>query len=59
MCPVPEKAIWLEEVTVTSDGGAEIVIQRPHTHPELCIGCGICENHCPVQAQAAIRVFRV
>ena len=24
---------------------------------ERCIGCGICENNCPLSGQAAIRIY--
>ena len=54
MCPVPEKAIWLEEAALViarrlSDDAA------PPRGPTLCIGCGICENKCPLAGPAAIR----
>ena len=58
MCPVPEKAIWLEEVTVTDIHGETSVVQRPYVLDDLCIGCGICEYQCPVEGQAAIHVRR-
>lgn len=57
MCPVPDKAITLEEVAVTNTQGEEIVLQRPYVVSDLCIGCGICEYQCPVQGEAAIKVF--
>jgi len=58
MCPVPEKAIRLEEVTVTDDRGEPAVVQQPYVLDDLCIGCGICEYQCPVEGEAAIRVYR-
>jgi polyferredoxin/Pyruvate/2-oxoacid:ferredoxin oxidoreductase delta subunit len=62
MCPLPEKAIQLEEVTVPDDacgqGGEPAVVQRPYVQVDLCIGCGICEARCPVEGEAAIRVYR-
>ena len=57
MCPVSEKAIQLEEVAVMSPSGQPILIQRPYVIQERCIGCGICENNCPLAGQAAIRVY--
>lgn len=57
MCPLPEKAIVLEEVEVQDGRGHPILLQRPKVLADLCIGCGICEYKCPVQGQAAIRVF--
>ncbi len=58
MCPVPEKAIHLEEVSVTDDRGEPALVQRPYVLEDLCIGCGICEYQCPVVGEAAIRVYR-
>ncbi len=58
MCPRPTKAIRLEEVKAIGADGSEILLQRPTVLRELCIGCGICENQCPLASQAAIRVFR-
>jgi polyferredoxin len=57
MCPTPEKSIRLEEVSVTNDTGEIVTLQRPSVLRELCIGCGICENHCPLEGDAAIQVY--
>jgi len=57
MCPVPEKAIVLEEVEVPTSDGELVTVQRPRVVRERCIGCGICEYKCPVNGEAAIRVF--
>lgn len=57
VCPVPEKAIWLEERAVPASDGATQVLQLPHVDRSLCIGCGICENLCPLAGPAAIRVW--
>jgi polyferredoxin len=58
MCPVPEKAIRLEEAAVQDAGGELIMVQRPLVRRELCIGCGICETKCPMEGESAIRVLR-
>ena len=58
MCPVPEKAIRLEEMTLTGSEDPALLIQRPYVRRELCIGCGICETKCPMEGEAAIRVMR-
>jgi MauM/NapG family ferredoxin protein len=57
MCPVPEKAIKLEEATVTDSFGEDVTVLRPYVLEHLCIGCGICEYKCPVTGDAAIRVY--
>jgi polyferredoxin len=31
--------------------------RRPFVNDHVCVGCGICENRCPVGPDAAIRVF--
>jgi polyferredoxin len=59
MCPTPEKSIRLEEVVVTDTYGERVTLQRPVVLQDLCIGCGICENHCPLEGDAAIQVFNL
>jgi ferredoxin-type protein NapF len=58
-CPLPEKAIWLEEKTVLNSRGNKVVVQQPHVNAELCIGCGICQIKCPVSDRAAILVTSI
>ncbi|MCJ7735014.1 MAG: 4Fe-4S dicluster domain-containing protein, partial [Anaerolineales bacterium] len=56
MCPIPDKAIRLEEIQVISPGGEVKILQRPHVIRRECIGCGICETKCPLTDEAAIRI---
>jgi polyferredoxin len=49
MCPLPEKAITVDYSEFS--GGAPVVDRT------RCIGCGNCEYKCPVNGQAAIRVY--
>jgi MauM/NapG family ferredoxin protein len=53
MCPVPDKAVKLQQEQV-----GDIELQQPYVVANLCIGCGICEQHCPLAGEAAIRVYR-
>jgi formate hydrogenlyase subunit 6/NADH:ubiquinone oxidoreductase subunit I len=57
MCPLAEKAIELDDVTVTNGEGLETVVRRPRVIIDRCIGCGLCEHQCPVRGEAAIRVY--
>ncbi|MBF0142594.1 MAG: 4Fe-4S binding protein [Magnetococcales bacterium] len=59
MCPTSPKAIWYETVTRKHREGGEVTLKRPFVEPDRCIGCGICENKCPVPDLAAIRVTSV
>lgn len=55
-CPVPDKAIYFQEVEIVDREGAPKTVRQPRVDPELCIGCGICENVCPFRDQPAVRV---
>ena len=57
MCPLPEKAVYLEKNRLLGDDQKEMEIQLPFVNRDLCIGCGICEYKCPVAVEAAIRVY--
>jgi len=59
MCPTDPKAIWLEPVQETDRQGRAVTLQRPWVEPARCVGCGICENRCPVGEDAAIRISSV
>jgi len=50
-CPIPEKAIKVEAVVIN---GRELL--RPSIDEGLCVGCGICQNKCPVRPRRAVRV---
>jgi polyferredoxin len=56
MCPVPSKAIRLSG---GGRGAGQGGVRRPRVVTDLCIGCGICETQCPVQGEAAIRVYPI
>lgn len=58
-CPIPEKAIRSREVTVMGLDGLSKVVKEPYLVEEICNGCGICENVCPLETKAGIEVFAV
>jgi len=59
MCPMPQKAIQLEEAKVANYHGETTTVLRPTVIEDMCIGCGICEQQCPLDGEAAIRVYPV
>ncbi|MBF0589093.1 MAG: 4Fe-4S binding protein [Magnetococcales bacterium] len=59
VCPTTPKAIWYREVERPGRDGFPVALKRPFVDPTLCIGCGVCENKCPVEDHAAIRVSSV
>lgn len=59
VCPTSPKAIWYKKVELADRTGKLVGLKQPYVDPALCIGCGICENKCPVSDRAAIRVTSV
>jgi ferredoxin len=57
MCPVPQKAIRLDEKTILHPSGEISRVLQPWVIPALCIGCGICEHQCPLNGEAAIHIY--
>ena len=55
-CPVPTKAIKFEETDVVTFNGEIRRLKMPVVLKDKCIGCGICENKCPIKPTAAILV---
>ena len=58
-CPIPQKAIRSRIEQQTDDSGRRITLQIPYVVDELCNGCGICENVCPLEGKPGIEVFAV
>lgn len=57
MCPLAPKAIRLEEAEAINSSGEIVPVKRPVVLRDLCIGCGICEHDCPLEGEAAIRIY--
>ena len=55
-CPVSPKAIVYVVRDVELPDGTFRSIKYPEVLPERCVGCGICENVCPMDGLSAIRV---
>ncbi len=56
VCPTETKAIKLDEKEVKNERGQKVRVKFPFVIEDLCIGCGICENKCPVEGSSAIPV---
>ncbi|MFC1708612.1 4Fe-4S binding protein [Candidatus Omnitrophota bacterium] len=51
-CPVADKAIKL----IREDLGDRVIFM-PYVDRSLCVGCGICQNKCPVRPVRAVKVY--
>ncbi len=56
-CPTSPKAIYLKKEQGRSREGKPTEFQVPFVDLKQCVGCGICENKCPVRGRPAIRVI--
>lgn len=56
ICPVPNKAIKMHDEKTFNSAGEEVTVGRPYLVDDLCVGCGMCENKCPLTGQAAVIV---
>ncbi len=59
VCPTSPKAIWFQSVEVQLRDGGKKILKLPRVDPNLCIGCGICENKCPIHDYPAVRVSSI
>ncbi|MBU0676213.1 MAG: 4Fe-4S binding protein [Proteobacteria bacterium] len=55
-CPTPDKAIKFKEVVVENNRNEKITVKQPYLVDELCVGCGICENKCPLPGASAVQI---
>ncbi|MDZ7725864.1 MAG: 4Fe-4S binding protein [candidate division KSB1 bacterium] len=55
-CPVSDKAIKFDERDTVGPDGSPRTVKFPYLEENLCIGCGICENKCPVVGKPGIFV---
>jgi formate hydrogenlyase subunit 6/NADH:ubiquinone oxidoreductase subunit I len=55
-CPTPDKAIQFREAETFNSKGKLVRVRQPYVVEERCIGCGICENRCPIGGTAAVLV---
>ncbi|MFZ4858229.1 MAG: 4Fe-4S dicluster domain-containing protein [Desulfuromonadaceae bacterium] len=58
-CPIPDKAIRSRSMAVVGLNGVSRMVKEPYLVEEICNGCGICENVCPLETKAGIEVFAV
>lgn len=57
-CPTPEKAIKFDIKEVILEDGMTRMVKYPYVDKTLCIGCGICENKCPLAGESGIFVVK-
>jgi MauM/NapG family ferredoxin protein len=58
-CPIPTKAIWFELIEVKNRKGETVTVKQPRVDAELCTGCGICQECCPIADRSGVYVSSV
>ncbi len=56
VCPTSPKAIYLKKETISGRDGKQLAVQLPFVDLKQCVGCGICQNKCPVKSLPAIKI---
>ena len=56
-CPTSPKAIYLRDALVPGPDGKSLKVKLPYVDLKRCVGCGICENRCPVRGKPAIKTI--
>ncbi len=57
VCPTSPKAIYLKDDVIVRPDGNRLKVQLPFVDLKKCVGCGICENKCPVRGRPAVRTI--
>lgn len=57
VCPTSPKAIYFHTHHVPGPDATWQEVKLPYIQLARCVGCGICENQCPVVGRPAIRVI--
>jgi formate hydrogenlyase subunit 6/NADH:ubiquinone oxidoreductase subunit I len=57
VCPTSPKAVYLKADVVAMSDKKSMNVQLPFVDLKRCVGCGICENKCPVRGLPAIRTI--
>ncbi len=57
VCPTSPKAIVYREVDAIGFGTEKLRLKQPYVNLKRCVGCGTCQNKCPIKGIPAIRVI--
>jgi formate hydrogenlyase subunit 6/NADH:ubiquinone oxidoreductase subunit I len=57
VCPTSPKAIYFKNDVIERPKAIRLEVQLPYVDLKKCVGCGICENKCPVRGLPAIRTI--
>jgi polyferredoxin len=57
VCPTSPKAVVYREVDAPGFGTERLRLKQPYVNLKRCVGCGSCQNKCPIKGTPAIRVI--
>jgi len=58
-CLICDEACQYNAITLIKEKVKGVTLGRPIVDEQICTGCGICENRCPVEGTSAIQVLPI
>jgi len=58
-CLICDEACQYNAISLIKDDSEKNTVGKPIVNEKICVGCGVCENRCPIEGSAAIQVYTI